>query len=247
MAESSRPQALVQITKQGWWRGVNTTFQNDYWLSGTPSGSAMQTIINGLKDIEDTLFPTCDEHLGVGFVDGKLYGPGNGPPIAEVQYNQGGGVSTSTGFTGPSTAYGILTFQGTLENALEVRSTVNGLSKTGKPIHLRKLFRGIACIESAGADSPINSNDLAAIHTNCLPWVTGIAGTSFVVVSPKGSTVSLGPTAQPYIVNRQKPRGRKRKAVTSNGVTKTTYQSEKGGTIHIPALPDLFNEPIQIN
>jgi hypothetical protein len=208
----------VEITKQAFWRGAPHTFQNRYIMSGAqPSASDAATVITALKDIEDGLFPGAAPAHGVGFVRGSAYGSGSGAPFQVTEYNASEGAGTATGFTGPGWGTPTIVFAPTLETCLMVETPITGLSSTGKPVRLRKYFRGIA----SGADEPqstgqVAAGDITGVNALVLPWKTGMGASNWVVIAPSGAQASAAPVCYPYLVAHQIPRGRK-KASSSGG------------------------------
>lgn len=208
----------VEIQKQAYWRGVNKTWMNRYVLSGAdPVASDAESVISALHDIENKVYPGVSAGNGVGFVKGTAYASGGGAPFAEVTYNPSLSPASATGFTGGHT-YTDLAFNGTLENALGVRIPMNGLSSRGKPVYCRKYFRGITgaagSLGGAVNGDPLDSADLAYINTTVLPWQTGMASNNWVVIGNSGRQASSAPQAEQFLVNRQVPRGKKRKSTT---------------------------------
>lgn len=213
----SRPYALVQITKQAYWRGAAKTFQNSYWISGNPSASDFESVIDALQQIENKVFPRVNSGLGVGFVSAAGYSPGTGPAAVEVPYNPSLAAGSATGFLGPTGGYDFLTFATTLESCLETRMPLEGVSSRGKPVYCRKYFRGIyAGSADDVTNEPIGAADLSVIASTILPWKTGMGTNDYVVIGASGRQASAAPTAQPYIGNHQVPRGKKKKATSSS-------------------------------
>lgn len=212
----------IEIKKQGWWRGANHVWDNRYVLSGSdPNSEDAANCIDAIHTIEDHLFPAIGSGLGVGFVEGKAYGSGGGVPIVETPWNSSETPDTATGFSGPSGGYNTLAVYGPLEICLDVRSECQTVSKTGKPVYIRKFYRGMALVndddETAG-DTELDSGDVATIKTTLAPLTTGLSTGGWTVIAPSGRVPASGFTAQLYLGSHQVPRGRKRtstKAATS--------------------------------
>lgn len=206
----------VEIEKQAYWRGAPKTWVNRYVMTGAdPTTSNATAVINGLKAIEDVVYPQVNAGVGVGFVEGRAYGAGGGAPLTVVNYNADLVAGTATGWTGPGTGdYASLQFGGTLENCLDVVTLMNGLSTSGKPVYCRKFFRGIINVDEA-ENAGIAEGDRTQVATHTLPWKTGVGGTAYVVTTVDSRLAQGVPTAQEYIGNHQVPRGRKRSTSSS--------------------------------
>jgi len=234
MAPPSQPK--IEITLQGYWRGSQHTWQNAFWLSGGAITAAdATTCINALKTTIGQVYPAVSSGSGVGFVEGKAYGPGGGAPIAEVAYNTSLAVATATGFAGPTSAYTSLGFGGTLENCLEIVTPAVGLSTRGKPVFLRKYIRGITPTNPEDFNTtPIAAADITKIVAAVASWQTGLGTTGRVVAGQEGRLPSAPPTVQKFIGNHQVPRGRKRSTssrvgqAASSGLALGTYLGAKG-------------------
>lgn len=207
----------VEIEKQAFWRGNPHTWVNRYVLSGpTPSETVAQDVINQLKLIEGQLHPQITASNGVGFVIGRAYGATGGPPFATIAYNASAEPSSATGFPGAGWDDTQQGTADTLEVCTLVEVPLQGLSSTGKPVTLRKYFRmtTYGSIEDTSGAS-IGTIDRAGIAAVCLPWTTGLGSGGATVIGTSGRAPSDVPTAHPYIVNHQVPRGRKRKSASS--------------------------------
>ena len=207
----------IQITKQGYWRGVQHLYQNRYILSGPdPTAAQADEVMFALHDIEDKLYPARGAGQGVGFVRAKAYASGTGPAFHERDWNPTEDVATATGFTGPSTSYTSIAYSGTMETCLMVRMPLNGLSSRGKPVYTRKFFRGIGpIVDEYITGNPISAADLATIAATTAPWESGMGANLWVVIGKNGRQASGPPAGEAYIGNHQVRRGRRRKAVTT--------------------------------
>lgn len=211
----------VEIEKQGFWRGSPHTWVNRYVMSGAqPSAADALTVIGALKHIEDVVYPELGGGVGVGFVEGRAYPSGNGSSFASVAYNTSLAPATATGFAGPTGGYASLDFSTTLESCLVIETKLAGLSSTGKPVFLRKYFRGIsdANTESVG-NTPIAAGDLAIIKASTVPWQTGVGASNWVVIGNSGAQAQSAPQPLQYVGNRQVPKGRKRTGTSSLSLT----------------------------
>lgn len=220
----------IEIRKQAFWRGVPHVWDNRYVMSGAqPSGADAITVIGALHDIEDVIYPTTAHDAGVGFVDGKAYPSGKGAPFAQVNYNESQGAGTATGFTGGE---GSMAWAPTLETCLLVATPITGLSSSGKPITLRKYFRGLnagSVEDTTGAELP--GAVVTYVNAAVLPWKTGMGSSSWVVIAPSGAQASGAPVCSPYLHNHQIPRGRKKKKVSSSVLGAIVDAVEKGSSL----------------
>lgn len=217
----------VEITKQGFWRGSPHLWQNRYVMSGaTPSAGDAGTVIAALHDIENVIHPAQDSAHGVGFVKGSAYPSGSGPAFAVTEYNTSEGFGSATGFSGPTWSEDTMTWAPTLETCALVETRLTGLSSSGKPLALKKYIRGV----NSGAAEDIVAGqmaaaDIAGITAACAPWKTGMGSSSWVVIAPSGAQAALPPVCQNYLVAHQIPRGRRKKKVTSGGLTLSSLLS----------------------
>lgn len=208
----------VEIRKQAYWRGNQHTWVNRYVMSGAqPSASDAQSVITAIKNIENSIYPVKAGGAGVGFVDGKAYPSGKGSYFAIIEYNASLAPGTATGFT--SGAYGgdaSPTWGETLENCFLLETPVTGLSSTGKPVALRKFYRGLSGgTEESDQPGQISGEITAAVNTATLPFRTGMGSSNWVVIGNNGEQASGPPQMRPYIYNRQVPKGRKKKVSAS--------------------------------
>jgi hypothetical protein len=207
----------VEVEKQGFWRGAPHSWVNRYIMSGSdPTSTEALAVMVGLIDIESQLHANIEASVGVGFVEGRAYGSGGGAPFAVEPQNTSKAAATATGFAGAQWSGTTQVFANTLEVCSMVETLLTGLSTTGKPKYLRKYFRGAQYggeeAALAGGIPTVDKNGIAAL---VLPWKTGVAGTSYVVIGASGATAAAAPTAHPYMVNHQVPRGRKKKVASS--------------------------------
>jgi hypothetical protein len=206
----------VEIRKQAFWRGSPHQWVNRYVMSGAqPSAADATSVITALKNIEDHVYPAIAAGAGIGFIDGRAYPSGKGTSFAQVSYNESGAAASATGFSGPTSAYTTLKFNGTLENCLVIETRLNGLSSTGKPVDTRKFFRGLIVDGEAGGAGQIGAQDLGLINTEVLPWQTGVGANNWVVIGPSGAQAAQPPAALSWIGNRQVPKGRKRSTTST--------------------------------
>jgi hypothetical protein len=213
----------VEVQKQAWWRGVQHLWVNRYVLSGSdPTASQGESVAYYLLQMENKLYPNVEAGIGVGFVKASAYKSTGGAPLATYYSNESQSPSSATGFTGPSSTYATLSWQNTLEVCLDVRTELTALSSSGKPVYLRKFYRGFLHGGEDNGSTPIASGDLTAIDATLAELQTGIGSTSYVVIGPSGGLASGAPTAQPHLGNHQIPRGRKRSRASE---TSSAYAS----------------------
>lgn len=206
----------VEIEKQAFWRGVPHTWVNRYILSGsTPTVADATSVMNALHGIEDKIHAAVPAGNGVGFVQARAYATTPGPPFATVNYNVSLTAGTATGFNPSGTGSAGFESAFELETCALVETKLTGLSTTGKPVYLRKFFRG--CGDSAisyTSATPLPSSIISAVATLTAPWTSGLGGTSYVVIGSKGESAASPPALRPFLAARQVPKGRKLKKVT---------------------------------
>lgn len=217
----------VEITKQCYWRGILTKWNNRYILSGVdPSASDATATINALKGIEDNIHPEVPAGGAIGFLEGRAYSGSGGAPIATVTYGAAGVATGQTGFAGPGLTTPVQPVFGPMEVCLDIRVPLAGLSSRGKPVFCRKYIRGwgITDFDGSGA-AQLPSDWITAIEGFVAPWHTGLGPNSYVVIGRSGRQPSGAPVCEPFLGNHQKPRGRKRKAtVPPTSLLSTTLQ-----------------------
>lgn len=224
----------VEIEKQAYWRGVPHTWVNRYVLSGpNPSAADATSVINGLKAIEDKLHPQANAGNGVGFVEGRCYASTGYTPIVTVPYNSDKAIGTATGFAGGTWATHTQIWAPTLETCLLIEIPLVLPSSSGKPVTLKKYMRGNSFnFNEDYQDAQIPTPDLVGIAAACLPWTTGIGGTFYTLSALTANPTSGPPTARPYLVTHQIPRGRKKKKTTlSSESTSALLESIIEGTL----------------
>lgn len=209
----------VEIRKQAYWRGNQHTWVNRYVMSGAqPTAADALTVINQIHDVETAIFPEVASGGGVGFVDGKAYPSGKGSFFAIVEWNEDLAPGTATGFTGTAYAGSGPPPANELEVCLLLETPVTGLSSTGKPVYLRKYYRGFGnTSDEVTVPGQIPSGILSAIELHTSVFQTGMGASNWVVIGNNGEQASGPPVAKPFLYNRQVPKGRKR-ATSSSGV-----------------------------
>lgn len=236
----------IEQEKQAYWRGINKSFVNRYVMSGAqPTAAEAITVINALAVIEDAIFPQTAAGEGVGRVQGRAYPSGKGSFFASVNWNTSLEPATALGFTGPTWTPHYISWAPTLETCLLCETPINGLSSTGKPVSLRKYFRGInsGTSEDSGP-GVINPADVTGIEGVIAPWWTGMGANNWVVIANSGNQASSAPTVHPFLVAHQVPRGRKKKASSSSILTTLAgiaqHVAESGvGNLIVDGLEDL--------
>jgi hypothetical protein len=233
----------VEIRKQAFWRGNPHTWVNRYVMSGAqPSAADAVTVISAIKGIEDNIYPHVAADAGVGFVDGKAYPSGKGTFFAYVPYNESQAAGSATGFTGSVYGGSPPVWANTLEVCFMMETPLNGLSSSGKPVYLRKFYRGMAGgdIES---DVPggIGSALITFFEQMVLPFQTGIGANNWVVIGNNGEQASGPPTLKPFMFNRQIPKGRKKKPTTSAGLLSQIAQD----TLRLRGLAGLAGDVLE--
>lgn len=209
MAPTPRAHWEIQIQKQAFWRGRPHIWNNRYIMSGpNPTAAQAVTVINALHDIENAVYGPQAAGAGVGFVRGKAYPAGLGSYFASVLWNDTEAPATATGFTGHS--YSGLGWGVDLENCLDIRMPLTGLSSRGKPVYVRKFFRGFVSFNGANTTTPIPSTDRNYIAATVLPWQTGMGANNWVVIGKSGRQASGPPQVEQYIGAHQVPRGRRK-------------------------------------
>jgi hypothetical protein len=210
----------LELEKEGFWRGSPHTWVNRYIMSGSqPGNTDTQSVITQLVQIEQQIFPFTPAGQGVGHVEARAYPSGSGPPYLVVTYKTATGPAGSTGFG--NNPQGDLGFQWapTLETCVLLNTPVAGLNSRGKPISLRKYYRGLMDGETEdNAVGGITAARKAAMEAVVLPFKTGLGTNSYVVIAGSGAQASAAPTVQPFLVAHQIPRGKKRKKTGSTGL-----------------------------
>lgn len=207
----------VESEKQAFWRGKPHTWVNRYVMSGDdPSSASAITVMHAIMAIEQQLHASFPAGQGVGFVQLRAYLSTGGAPFAYVQVNPLATAAGASGFSGATWAGSTQAVAPTLENCMLLETPLLGLSSSGKPLFLRKFYRGaVYGAEEDYISNTIPGADLAGIKAATAPFFTGLGGTGYQVVSPSALRAVAGPPAPAaYIANRQVPKGRKKKPVT---------------------------------
>jgi hypothetical protein len=208
----------VEIEKEGFWRGAPHSWVNRYVMSGAqPAASDALSVIDQILGIEGHIMPSRAGGLGVGFVQGRAYPAGNGTFYANRDYNVARVPTASTGFVGPTWDSPNISWAPTLETCLLLETKLSTLSSTGKPVYLRKYYRGImsGTVED-DQNGGVNPTDIAGIQALTLPFKTGMGTNNYVVIGNSGEQASTAPTVHPFLVAHQIPRGRRKKASSAN-------------------------------
>jgi hypothetical protein len=209
----------IEMEKQAFWRGVTHTFINRYVMSGAqPSATDAESVITAIHAIENQIFPMTGAGQGVGFVQGRAYPSGSGTFYANVNYNTSLAAGTATGFDTAGSSTLARVWAPTLETCLLLETLMTGLNSKGKPIYNRKYYRGVyAGPTEDNADGTLPGGVIATVAAITAPFKSGMGSSDWVVIANSGAQASLPPTAHPYLVARQIPRGKKKKT-TSSGV-----------------------------
>lgn len=207
----------IEVRKQAYWRGALHTWVNRYVMSGSDPTSAQATQVIGIiKGIENKLHPLQGGGGAVGFLEGSAYGSAGGPPFAVVTYATAGATTGGTGFAGLTAPTG-QQWAPQLEVCLLLETRLNGLSASGKPVSLRKFYRGNMFPNEDYQAGPIGAADLAQIASITAPFQTGMGDNNWVVIGTSGKQAAAAPAAKAYLVNRQIPKGKSRKKSSGNG------------------------------
>lgn len=204
----------VESEKQAFWRGNPHTWVNRYVMSGAdPSASDAETVMTDIHDVEDQLHANVDAANGIGFVQLRAYGSAGGPPFATVPYNLTKEKASSTGFGGAQWTGHTQGAAPTLETCQLLETTLSGLSTTGKPVYLRKYYRGVTYGGTEDySDESIGADDVSGIEALTTIFQTGIGSGSWVVIGTSGKQASAAPVCHPFLVAHQIPRGKKKKS-----------------------------------
>lgn len=206
----------IELEKQGFWRGKVHTWVNRYVMSGPdPTSSVAVNIMGQIKNAEDHIYPSRTAGVGVGFVIAKAYLSTGHAPFATVPYNTSLNAASATGFSGPATAYTSLTWSNQLEACLDVRALLPNLSISGKPVYLRKYYRGFLHTQAEdGGVTPIAAADITEINSNLGLLTNGGLPNGITVIGLAQAVTPSAFTAQTFTGNHQIPRGKKKKKVT---------------------------------
>nr|CRY96108.1 hypothetical protein [uncultured prokaryote] len=220
----------IQVEHARYWRGQphrwSTVYHFNLAAARAPiDASACDAFAAAEKPL---LYPGGTTSNGISSI--SIYGPSGGTPIAAKTYfdwhvpaswvNAGIGAAW-TGASGPLA---------TAEVALVVKSPTQ-LSRTGKPVFLRKWYHGVPAIND-GATAEVTSSQITAITAAFVALGSSLTATYGLVYASPSGAVPGTPTVQPFFGNHQMPRGRKRKVVTIDG--KQYVPANNGGQLPIP-------------
>ena len=193
-----------QVVDVGLWRGKIKRWNTTYHLTNSGSSSTLRSMHNALG------WPNPGDAIGAcsgGVSSIKVYSAAGGAPISQTVYFDWEAVGTWIPYTGtawsgvdPGT---ILDASG--ESAMVVVGKMAALSSTGKPVTTRKYYHAIpARTAAAYADPDIAPATQAAIKSavNAVFWS-----------NPKG-VAPVTVAAEPYYLNHQRVRGRRRTTKT---------------------------------
>nr|CRY96083.1 hypothetical protein [uncultured prokaryote] len=211
-----------------YWRGNPHKWSTVYQYVGTPS-TAIDTA-------------ACQTMLGLD--DAMCYGPGaagGGTYECEIYDQASGGVAVASytafdptdvgawpGYSGAAWADTHTYYEANLEASLSVEWAA-GLSKSGKPVKLRKWYHALPFALVTPPAHDISTTDLTSLAAGALALTHGLGSYGLLLGS---STGRLAGSAQvnPYYESHQMPRGRRRKALVTAGGHYT------GPAIEIPSL-----------
>lgn len=196
----------VSIRHLDSWRGVhNHKWTTDYPYVGT---------LGGISDATLTAFAEQEAEIcyngtnGEGFIDSiALYDlSAKGSPLVELS----GLAMAYTG--GAWTAAENLKAQELQREVSLLIEWAGGMSRTGKPVTFKKYIHAVpAGLAAAPEDEDVAGGNKTGIEAAAEFFVTALAGSGLAMGNARrfaGDT----PTAAPYLVNHQMPRGRKRKS-----------------------------------
>jgi hypothetical protein len=94
-----------------------------------------------------------------------------------------------------------------------------GLSRTGKPVVLRKWYHAVpVSVGTAGQTPDIATGNLTSLKAQAVVLINALSAKGLVMGSASGRFAGTVPVVSPFYENHQMPRGRRRKAlVTASG------------------------------
>lgn len=205
----------IQVEHARYWRGQphrwSTVYHMNLAATRAPiDASACDAFAAAEKPV---IYPGAQQQNGISSV--SIYGPAGGLPIASKVYfdwkTPASWVNTGVGSAWASTTAAL--------EAAEVCAVAQwptGLSKTGKPIYLRKWYHG-APSSVSGSAQDIAVAQQAQLVTALNALTASLSSTyGLIYASPTGAIPGT-PTVRPFYGNHQMPRGRKLKLLDVNG------------------------------
>lgn len=204
--------------KVGYWRGNPHRWSNSYEFTGsgtTPNVAALNTFVTN----ESKLLYSQTGVLSGGICEAAIYLASGGVPVAQVINFDYTIPSAWPGYSSTGWASKALVLNDPMEAALAIEWPA-GLSVTGKPVFFRKYYHAVPQSNGGGTGAQdVSSGNLASLATAAEALVTCLAPTYGLVLGNSRRLAGTSPAVNPYYLNHQMPKGRRKTSVTGGGST----------------------------
>lgn len=209
-----------------YWRGAVHKWSTVYQFVGTATSTPSSTDCQNILTLDDAMcYPSVAADGGTYECD--IYNQSSGGvPIASYSRFAWNAPGSWIGYGGSGWTTTALGFNGDAEACTQVR-WIMGLSSSGKPVYARKYFHATPPTAVAGAAAQISGSDLTSLAAKAT-LMTGVMASKGLVLGSSAGRFAGVASVEPYFVNHQMSKGRKRKAlVTADG-------RYTGPTIQVP-------------
>ena len=200
-----------------YWRGQVHKWSTVYHFQGTPTSALVAADAQTLLTADDKMCWGNSAAANGGSYECDLYNQSTGGvPIATYVAFNWQSPATWIAYSGASWGTGLSGFDATAENALLVEWAA-GLSKSGKPVKLRKWYHAIPQTGAVGGAVQLGAANVSALQTAAANMVNVLGGKGLTLGSPSNRFAGAA-TVSPYFSNHQMPRGRRRLTVKNGKV-----------------------------
>lgn len=192
-----------------YWRGKIHRWSTVYQYVGNPTATLDDTDCQEILQLDDAM---C---YGQSAVDGGTYqceiynNASGGVPIANFTrfdwQTPGTWIKYGSGAWGPASA----DIASPAETALLVEWPC-GLSKSGKPVSLRKWYHAVPTSGEPGAQADVSAGDLVSLQAKASQLIGPLGAKGLVLGSATGRLAG-DPVVKAFYGNHQMPRGRRKK------------------------------------
>jgi hypothetical protein len=204
-----------------YWRGKIHRWSTVYQFVGTPSSGLTQADAQTILEHDDAM---CFQASGLYMTtyECQLYNQAvGGVPL--VSYTRATWDDHTTWIAPSGTAW--TTTGGYAVDVAEAALLVEwpaGLSKTGKPVNLRKWYHAVPVVGVGPGSPDVQGPDLTSLAAHASTMI-GVLGSKGLVLGSQSGRLGGTPRVDAYYVTHQMPRGRRKKATAKNNPALDSY------------------------
>lgn len=212
-----------------YWRGVVHRWSTSYQMVGSFSGVTGVAFAHALLTADDKMCYGGGLASFGGTYECSIYDEvaGGTPLVSYIAFDW---TTPASWIAHSGTAWGATT--GAAETNAEVALDVkwpSGISRTGKPVSMRKWYHAVPSVTPAGGAQQIPSATVTSLNAGALAVQSAIASGGVVMGTASGRIAGTG-VALPFYGNHQMPKGRRRVTAASlKGIKLSELEGLLGG------------------